>query len=626
MAAVPELARRWPVRLNGPFQATVDFPAIGGEQDSKPQVSLYFTDARWRTHEAPAAGGVRGAATAARRVSLSINPDGADDLIELGVAIRWGSRQPPAGSVSISIDRLVLQASARHDPPLPPEGDRLAGQAGSRRWRIDDSYGGVEALTQEGGATRLQCNLDWQDRRGRSGVVWVDVREGGSPIDMSERGVFVTLHCRQTLTGAPLIGFRASTGLRDADGNVFWGKGCEVVADGLPATAGAYPETRFPLPQGFCGLDFDPARVVEAGLRLDVIDDKRRVFAGGVSINDLRVVAMPAEVRTERDRIANRLGRANWLGALAARAPGTQAAALPIAEFRRNVGVNYPWPPGRYPSVGRRAWNAEEGGFSACVEQVVQDFEYLASHGVRLVRVFLFCDGRTGIVDDGRGGLALDAFVLPDVRALLAAVEKFESLRLAPVLFDFLIADGVEREDFALVGEHADWLADAGKRGALLDAVQPVIDVLCAHPQVAFIDLMNEPEHAAAVGADDMWAFLAQLAERVHRHPRRMRCTVGSANALYAPFWLSTGIDFPTCHWFEKIDASHALGQHAPALNPHVTLMTEIDPGVGVAAALARLRQAGFGGGLFWSLNAGDAYEFRGGPAEALKRVHASGP
>ncbi len=111
-----------------------------------------------------------------------------------------------------------------------------------------------------------------------------------------------------------------------------------------------------------------------------------------------------------------------------------------------------------------------------------------------------------------------------------------------------------------------------------------------------------------------------ELAGRVHRHPRHVPCTVGSATALYAPFWRPTGIDFPTCHWFEKIDPSHPLGQHAAALTPGVALLTEVDPGVGVAAALSRLWQAGFRGGLFWSLNAGDAYEFRGPPAEAFQR------
>lgn len=536
--------------------------------------------------------------------------------------IRWSS---------LATKLLLYCASATaargQDLLLPPEG-RLAQAIDTNvRSHIDPSRRGISSTQPADGGIELRADLDWRDPIRRSGALWIDLPETRAFSSEASDGVFVTLRCQikpeppGTASAAPApapAAFRACTGLRDADGNVFWGRGFPVLPDGASTTAGFYPELRFPLPQGFRSQRFDPDRISSVGVRLDVIDDKRRNFNGIVRIDALRSVAMPDELRSSRRRIAERIGREIWLTSLKPRPASSAPAAVPIAAFCENSGVNYPWPAGFYAGVGRRPWSPDQPGFSACAAKIAEDFAYLDQHRVRLVRVFLFCDARTGIVASERG-MQLDPFALDDIRALLCAAEKFPALRLAPVLFDFLIGDGVQTEDGNLVGEHVDWIVDPDRRQALLNGLQPAIDLLCDHPQVAFVDLINEPEHAAAVDADAMWLFVRDLAERVHRHPRRMVCTVGSANAIYAPFWLSAGIDFATCHWFGKTDATHPLGDHSDALPVATAIMTEIDPSVGVDAALTKLWQSGFRGGLFWSLNADDAYEFRGPPAEAFK-------
>jgi hypothetical protein len=546
--------------------------------------------------------------------------------------LRCRKRRLIASAAACAAAHLSARVPAAQDALLPPEGQRVVTFDKTTLWKVDPTCSGILAVARTNETIELRADLDWRDPPRRSGVVWVE--HSGS--DTLSTGVFATLRCQgngrpresaatqperaaEIRAGSSPATFRACTGLRDADGNVFWGRGFPIAAD-RSTTVGMYPEMRFPLPQGFRSERFDPARVAAVGIRLDVIDDKRRSFSGGVAIESLRIAAMPDELRAQRARIAERIGSENWLTAIEPQAdPAPAAQPVPIAVFCDNSGVNYPWPVGFYAGVGRRPWKPEQAGFSTCVDQISEDFAYLARHRVRLVRVFLFCDARTGIISSG-GGIAVDPFALDDLRALLAAAEKHPALRLVPVLFDFLIADGVTHEDAHAVGEHPDWITDPAKRRALFDALEPAIALLCAHPQVAFIDLMNEPEHAAGVDADAMWQFLRELAERVHRHPRRMACTIGSGNAVYAPFWRSAGIDFPTAHWFSKIDASHPLGDRSAALPPAATIMTEVDPGVGVEQALTKLWQAGFRGGLFWSLNAGDAYEFRGAPAEAFKR------
>jgi hypothetical protein len=648
-AAIADLSRRWPLGLAESFEVTAEIRGGPGPGDAPPTWSLFWKDALWRFHKT-------GAQPAAGPCRLVLPADGVSDLVEIGVVFYW----PPAarrtdGSISIRIDRLVLRTSGLHERPLPPEGPRVATLGAQYNWHPDDLCPGITSISHEAGRTQLMCALDSKDRKRRHGGVWIDVASTNAPTDFSQRGVFVTVRAPAGFVCRDNTGCSLSVGLRDADGNVFWSEGTGIMAVDEPTTAALYPEMRFPLPLTFCSERFDPKRVTAIGARLKLDDRKGATFAGAVTVEDARVVSLPDELRARRDRIAERIGRENWMSTIAARAtqrkaenPSASGATgslparaladkppvaplreepgglgpkpVPIAEFIENVGADFPWPKDVYPSVGRRPWDPSRGGFSACKGQLARDFEYLAAHHVRMIRMFIFCDAQTAVAEDERGRLVLDPKVLPDIRALLDVLGRFQSLRLVPALFDFHIADGLERNGLAKVGEYPEWLTNLAKRTELLDAVQPAIDMLCSHPQVAFVDLMNEPEHAGGVGIDDMRAFISELAARVHRHPRGVRCTVGSATAIFAPFWLSTGIDFATCHWFDKIDPSHPLGQRSAALDPNACLMTEVDPGPDVAESLTTLWQAGFRGAWLWSLNAGDEYDFRGPPAEALRR------
>lgn len=609
-ASVADLSRRWPLALARPFDVTADVQFDAGPGGERPTWSLYWKDALWRFH-----------ATAARPADgpcrLSLPAENVDDLVEMGVAFYWpGEAQPKNGSVSIRIDQLAIRTSARHDWPRPSEGKRIETLGPGRTWRSDDVCLGVTSVTHKDGHTLLNCEMDSLDRRRWHGGAWIDV----AGVDFSRCGVFATMRAPAGFVCRNNTGCSLSVGLRDADGNVFWSEGEGFMAADEPTTVGLYPEMRFPLPLTFCSERFDPRRVTAVGVRIQIDDRNRVTFARDVTVDDVRIVAMPDDLRTKRDAVAGRIGRENWMSTIAARAAQKKAAPVPIGEFIENIGVDLPWPKDVFPSVGGRTWNPSHGGVSACREQLAKDFEYLAAHHIRMVRVFIFGDCLTGIVTDERGRLAIDSMVLPDIRVLLDVAERFKSLRLVPVLFDFHMADGIDRNGLALVGEHPDWVTSAARRAELFDAVQPAIDLLCSHEQVAFIDLMNEPEHAAGVGIDDVRTFLTELAVRVHRHPKGTRCTVGSATAIYAPFWLSTGIDFATCHWFDTIDPSHPLGRRSAALDPNASIMTEVDPRPDMAASLTTLWQEGFRGAWFWSLNAGDQYKFRGPPAETLKR------
>ncbi len=644
LASFRDLGRRWPVGLAGPFQVRVRWRGTRSTNDSDggdtPRLGLYFKDAHWQLHEtAPVAFELK---TGRDDLRLELPPEAARDLTELGILLDWPHHEAAAdGTLVVTLERLVLRVGPRRTTPYWPEGDRIRSLAPDARWHPDGTYQGIVALsgiervntpTSVGPTTVLDCNLDARDRLRWRGVAWLELGPA-APLDLAGRGVFVTLRAPTEFVSTLDRRCSVSVGLRDTNGGMFWDRGHAFTTAGAAVTAGVYPEMRFPPGSSFCSEHFDVRRVDAVGVAVHLQGRPPTTFKGQITLEDPRIVALPEELAVRRDRIAERIGRDNWMNTIAQRAAAADSSRssvplrrpVPIGRFLENVGVNYPWPKGVYAPVGRRSVGSLHGGFSSCAAQLRQDFEFLVRHHVRLVRIWLFGDARTGIIEQSDRRLALDPLVMPDLRALLSIAEEFPSLRLIPVLFDFHIANGVEREHLGVVGEHPDWLQDPARREELLDVLEPALELLAGHPGVAFIDLMNEPEHAIAVDTDDMRAFLTALAGRVHRcgmkgsDSRRPRCTIGSALTIYAPFWASTGIDLTTCHWFEMVSLSHPLGQHPAALDPAAAIMTEVDPTVGVDRALTAVWQSGFAGACFWSLNSDDGYPFRE-QADAFRR------
>ncbi|MEP0841600.1 MAG: hypothetical protein HRF43_02675 [Phycisphaerae bacterium] len=506
--------------------------------------------------------------------------------------------------------------------PLPghwPEGPPVAGLSVMADPLIDASSAGLTAVHRQADRWVLTCDLDANDPRRQAGVVWFQVAAAaGEYLDLIDHGAFVSLIAPPEFVKIETAGRALAVGVRDAAGEQLWSSGHPILTAGEPTRAGVYPEMRWPGTSYTSGR-LDPGRVVQVGVRVS-LKGRSGAFSGTMTMADLRVSAAPPDVAGRRRLAAERLGADRWLYRVNNRpATAQRTEPVPIETFLENSGVDFPWPRHVYPPVGARPWNRSRGGFSAETARLADDFAYLVEHRVRLIRMFIFCDARTGFTErDGR--LELDSMAMADVRALLDTLAKFPSLRLAPVLFDFHLANGIDRENRTPVGEHPDWITDPVRRGQLVAAVGPVIDAFCAHPQVAFVDLINEPEHAVAVWMDDLHAFVGALAERVRQGPVRKPSTVGSARTGSALFWMSAGIDRPTAHWFAKMSPSHPLGQRPAALDPAGCIMTEVDPGAGVAEALTRLWRGGYAGACFWSLHAADGYDFRGPPAEEFKQ------
>ena len=154
-------------------------------------------------------------------------------------------------------------------------------------------------------------------------------------------------------------------------------------------------------------------------------------------------------------------------------------------------GVNYPWSmDGRTVfyglDFGANVWGSHLG-VSTRRATVARDFDEMARLGFVVVRWFVFCDGRSGIVYDDRGlPLGLDEQFFDDLDAGLE-IARDVNIRINAVLFDHrwlfrgvshMLADAVTGEllEARLPEGRARILLSERGRDALFDRVlEPLI-------------------------------------------------------------------------------------------------------------------------------------------------------
>lgn len=620
LAEVAELASRPPVGLAAPFSVTLNVPPqFVGKRSSPNGWALWYKDSLSRWHESP---GSWQNIDSAGNHTIALPPVQASDLTEIGLYIGLGPGNfEYTGPVTVSVDQLWFRRSKPPEHVGPEEGETVMTLDSPSLWRPGSSFKGIAAVEAgKDGSIILKCDLDSLDRTKRSGVAVArldQIPDLKPPLDMTTLGLFLSVKAPKEFVAKGKFSSGVHAGLIDA-ANVFWSRWETVTEADRWVTAAIYPQTDYPLPFTFRSADFDPTRIAAVAVRLTVDQADPLRFQGEISLKNVRIVRLPEELRVERQRVTSALRP--LMGESSPSRRELSRAPAPLETFIQNLGVNYPWPFETYPGIGVRSWDPTQGGFSSKLQQIRRDFRYLESVSVRLVRVFIAGDCRTGVLERN-GTIRLDHFALRDIDGLLRVFEEHPKLRLVPVIFDFTMADQETRERMVRVGEHPDWIKEETLRKRLLDAVEPILTKLATHPQVAFIDLFNEPEHIKAVSPDAYVSFIQDMAERIRKLNPAMKVTVGSRTSVDASFWQLPVRDWlPTFHWFDKIEIDKLpLGYAPSSIDRNVAIVTEVDPTVGVSYALDTLWKEGFGGALFWSLNANDGMPFRGKPAEELR-------
>jgi len=300
----------------------------------------------------------------------------------------------------------------------------------------------------------------------------------------------------------------------------------------------------------------------------------------------------------------------------------------PLPAF---VGVNLPWH--TYGcDFGGNAWFPEGGvGRPEVAGQLDELFTRLAAAGLRVVRWFLFCDGRAGIRFDPVGvPLGLDSYCFRDVDAALALAASHRATLLF-VLFDFTwfrprrVVNGVE-----LFGRRRVQVRETSRRALLERVVVPLLARYGREPAILGWDLCNEPEWAAfgygsvapwrTIAAGTMSDWLREMASAAHAEAVQP-VTVGLASRRGLPLVAGCGLDLYQVHWYDRLERRSPLSRPPARELDRPLLLGEFPTSrsrLTAAEVIAAAREAGYSGALAWSARAHDEHSNLAALEEAL--------
>ncbi|MBI4887064.1 MAG: hypothetical protein HY824_08220 [Acidobacteria bacterium] len=342
-------------------------------------------------------------------------------------------------------------------------------------------------------------------------------------------------------------------------------------------------------------------------------------------------------------------------------------------------GCNYPWSADGTTiyyglDFGASIWGSHLG-VSTRRPAVARDFDAMAALGFTVVRWFVFCDGRAGIVYDDRGVPAgLDPYVFSDLDAALD-MARGAGIRLDLVLLDHrwmfrrlrhAIADpatGALFEARLPEGRARVLLSEAGREGLFDSVFAPLVgrygpggaraDLGAA---VAAYEFMNEPDFIIEEWERDLSPdvphplpfelvadLVARLSGLVHREHPGVLTTIGCARAHNLWAWDDDALGLDVLQVHSYPDARHPgreddiMGTPASALDVRRRVILGEIPGNpdarpgGVTPPATSLEEylefavsGGYLGGWPWSFSGTDVYGRL--PVEPLRRFAARHP
>ncbi len=282
------------------------------------------------------------------------------------------------------------------------------------------------------------------------------------------------------------------------------------------------------------------------------------------------------------------------------------------------LGANYPWV--NYGQDFGRSPGGARGVSTPDTRKIVAgDFARMSAAGIRFVRWFLFCDGRSGFSISKGIPTGPDDLLFMDVAAALELGQQF-GLRLCFSLIDYPWMQN--RGDPLATLPNQNVLKFPAGREALLERVLfPLFEEFRAHSALMAWEIVNEPEWAirefvrspeAAMHFADFTAFVRELADAVHESSQA-KVTLGSARILWVRAWSDLALDFYQAHYFPHTERAQIadLAALLRALRPQENLDRPLwlgalparNPGMpeySFEAALDTCKEAGLAGAALW--------------------------
>ena len=273
------------------------------------------------------------------------------------------------------------------------------------------------------------------------------------------------------------------------------------------------------------------------------------------------------------------------------------------------VGANLPWID-YGADFGASRWHPE-GGLSirpSALAKLEQALATLERDRVSFIRVFMVCDGRSGVAFDDDGlPTGVDESFFPDADALLASARQ-RGVRVMWTLLDFHLCGPLRMVNGVQLGGRAHLIATPAGGAALIDRViGPILERYRDDPTVAAWDVINEPEWCG-LPLDTMREFLRLVVGRV-RGTTSQPVTVGCARLDGLDLVRGLGLDFYQVHWYRRF-GWRALERPVADLGLDRPVILGEFPGRGgrgrVADVLDAAERAGYAGAFVWSLLADD--------------------
>ena len=279
------------------------------------------------------------------------------------------------------------------------------------------------------------------------------------------------------------------------------------------------------------------------------------------------------------------------------------------------LGVNYPW--SRY---------AEDFGASATghlglslpenSSVVAENFARVHDCGARVVRWFLFGDGRGGFTAEKGIPRRPDEFLFPDVQTALELAGQ-SGLQICFSLIDYLWLQDRTGKPAAHANEQVLQFA-AGREAFLQHILIPMFREFHGHPALFAWEIANEPEWAirefhrqreAKMHFADFRCFAEEIVQAVREYAG-VPVTLGSARLDWVRAWAELGLDFYQAHYYPKHDSGRRSGLEKqlaalPALDKPLWLgelpaRDETSPGYALESSLTHCYEKGLLGAAVW--------------------------
>ncbi len=216
--------------------------------------------------------------------------------------------------------------------------------------------------------------------------------------------------------------------------------------------------------------------------------------------------------------------------------------------------------------------------------QVGTDFSNMRGQGVKVVRWWVFADGRYSPEWNGSGDTAvtgLDSQFFTDVDTALQIAHN-NNIYLIPCLVDFHMWQSPVSSGSVTGGGHYGLITNSVIQQSYLDnALKPFLQHVAVSPyknNIIGYDIVNEPEWTikevwnGAMPLAQVQTFAQNCSNYIHTYGGGAYATLGAGTPVWAKYWKGLGLDFYQIHYYPNYDSYNGNGTAGSGLPTYASL------------------------------------------------------